>query len=94
MGLCFLEELPDVPALNENYDLIIDALFGFSFAPPVRPNFQAAMASLAKGEFTNHMDIKILVKYGQKRHKKGEIEVKLFFHVSSHELIEFYSNKS
>ena len=28
-----VKELPDVPGLNENYDLIIDALFSFSFAP-------------------------------------------------------------
>lgn len=47
MGLSFIHELPDVPGLNENYDLIIDALFGFSFAPPVRPAFEAAMSRLS-----------------------------------------------
>ena len=36
-----------MPGLNENYDLIIDALFGFSFAPPVRPAFEAAMSRLS-----------------------------------------------
>ena len=43
MGLPFLQDLPEVPELNENYDLIVDALFGFSFKPPVRPAFEAAM---------------------------------------------------
>lgn len=47
MELAFLEELPDVAGLNENYDLIIDALFGFSFQPPVRPAFESLMSRLA-----------------------------------------------
>lgn len=47
MELAFLEELPDVAGLNENYDLIIDALFGFSFQPPVRPTFETIMSRLA-----------------------------------------------
>jgi len=47
MGLPFLQDLPEVPELNENYDLIVDALFGFSFKPPVRPAFEAAMTRLS-----------------------------------------------
>ena len=47
MGLPFLESFPDATGLNENYDLVIDALFGFSFRPPVRPSFEAVMTALA-----------------------------------------------
>ena len=46
MGLHFLaSEAADLKF--DDYDLIIDALFGFSFKPPVRPAFEAVMASLA-----------------------------------------------
>ena len=34
MGLSFVNELPTTENLNENYDIIVDALFGFSFKPP------------------------------------------------------------
>ena len=34
MGLSFIEELPTTETLNGNYDIIVDALFGFSFKPP------------------------------------------------------------
>jgi len=47
MGLPFIEELPEVPDLNENYDIIVDALFGFSFKPPVRPAFEATLVKLS-----------------------------------------------
>ena len=47
MGLPFIQEIPDVLGLNENYDLIVDALFGFSFAPPVRPAFEDTMTRLS-----------------------------------------------
>ena len=43
MGLHFLSAEPE---LND-YDLIIDALFGFSFKPPVRQSFQEIMTRLA-----------------------------------------------
>ena len=46
MGLVFLDELPE--KLDESYDLVIDALFGFSFQPPVRPAFEPVMEKLAK----------------------------------------------
>ncbi|XP_063866026.1 NAD(P)H-hydrate epimerase-like [Scylla paramamosain] len=35
----FIEAMPDLSALDKEYDLIVDALFGFSFKPPVRPLF-------------------------------------------------------
>jgi len=39
-------DLPDLKVLNENYGLVVDALFGFSFKPPVRPLFAPVMSSL------------------------------------------------
>ena len=47
MGLPFIHELPEVSELDKNYDLIVDGLFGFSFAPPVRPAFEATMHSVS-----------------------------------------------
>lgn len=46
MGLHFLTKEASEVELND-YDLIIDALFGFSFKPPVRENFQEIMTRLA-----------------------------------------------
>jgi len=48
MGLSFIEELPTTETLNGNYDIIVDALFGFSFKPPVRPNFQDVMSKISE----------------------------------------------
>ena len=39
MGIPFLDRCPDVDETNKNYSLIVDALFGFSFKPPVRDTF-------------------------------------------------------
>lgn len=38
-GLKFLNDVPE----ESQHDLIVDALFGFSFKPPVRENFSAIM---------------------------------------------------
>ncbi|XP_067938443.1 NAD(P)H-hydrate epimerase-like [Watersipora subatra] len=38
-GIPFLEELP----LSADYDVVVDALFGFSFKPPVRESFLPLM---------------------------------------------------
>ena len=49
LGLPFLE--PDAvltpPALRQRYDLVVDALFGFSFKGPVRPPFDALLRQLS-----------------------------------------------
>ena len=39
MGIEFINEIPLIDELNKEYQIIIDALFGFSFKPPVRPSF-------------------------------------------------------
>ena len=48
MGLHFINELPKTSELDTNYDLLIDALFGFSFRPPVRPTFETVMSTLSE----------------------------------------------
>ena len=35
----FIDEMPSIEELDQTYHVIIDALFGFSFKPPVRPAF-------------------------------------------------------
>nr|CAG4648142.1 EOG090X0AXR [Moina brachiata]SVE93187.1 EOG090X0AXR [Moina brachiata] len=37
---------PQLEEINQNYHLIVDALFGFSFKPPVRPEFSAIMTNM------------------------------------------------
>lgn len=39
MDICSITDCPTVQSAAETYDLIVDALFGFSFKPPVRPDF-------------------------------------------------------
>lgn len=43
MNIPILETLPTENEINQNFSLIIDALFGFSFKPPVRPNFESVI---------------------------------------------------
>nr|SVE73742.1 EOG090X0AXR [Daphnia atkinsoni] len=42
----FLPSLPVQEELNEKYSLIVDALFGFSFKPPVRQEFSEIINTL------------------------------------------------
>lgn len=37
--LIFLDKCPELEEINENYGMIVDSLFGFTFKPPVRPTF-------------------------------------------------------
>ncbi|CAG9768907.1 unnamed protein product [Ceutorhynchus assimilis] len=39
MNIPILQKLPETSKIETEYGLIIDALFGFSFKPPVRPDF-------------------------------------------------------
>jgi NAD(P)H-hydrate repair Nnr-like enzyme with NAD(P)H-hydrate epimerase domain len=48
MDIEFLKESPSGETPEGNYCLIVDALFGFSFKPPVRPEFQNMMNFLKK----------------------------------------------
>nr|CDS29141.1 apolipoprotein A I binding protein [Hymenolepis microstoma] len=48
MGIAFLSYIPsDVSILESSYDLIVDALFGFGFRPPLRPEFDDVIQRIA-----------------------------------------------
>ncbi|XP_045465888.1 NAD(P)H-hydrate epimerase [Harmonia axyridis] len=49
MNIPVLDKLPDNNEL-EKYDLLVDALFGFSFKPPVRPEFVPVIEVLKKSK--------------------------------------------
>nr|CAG4641937.1 EOG090X0AXR [Eurycercus lamellatus] len=42
----FLKDCPELEEMNTNYSLVVDALFGFSFKPPVRPDFTQIIHNL------------------------------------------------
>ena len=42
----FIDEMPSIEELDQSYYVIIDALFGFSFKPPVRASFSNILSSL------------------------------------------------
>ena len=44
----FLRECPDLNEVNKKYELVVDALFGFSFKPPVRDEFKSMFRINAK----------------------------------------------
>ncbi|KAJ9573741.1 hypothetical protein L9F63_008865 [Diploptera punctata] len=48
MEIPFLTDVPSVDTLAADYSLLIDALFGFSFKPPVRPEFVPAVEAMQK----------------------------------------------
>ena len=50
MKIDFLNDIPDAKEMSNNYELIVDALFGFSFKPPVRPEFEKVMNVLGKSK--------------------------------------------
>ena len=46
-GIPFLTELPDLKVMESSFAMIVDALFGFSFKPPVRSEFISVLNQLA-----------------------------------------------
>merc|ERR1719461_2165885 len=42
----FIDEMPSIEELDQSYYVIIDALFGFSFKPPVRASFSNILSLL------------------------------------------------
>lgn len=44
----FTETMPNLEVLNSNYQLVVDALFGFSFKPPARPLFVPILETLSQ----------------------------------------------
>ncbi|XP_071542711.1 NAD(P)H-hydrate epimerase isoform X2 [Panulirus ornatus] len=47
-GLSFIDAMPDPQSLKRDYQLAVDALFGFSFKPPVRPLFAPILEVLSQ----------------------------------------------
>ena len=43
----FIDEMPSIEQLDQSYYVIIDALFGFSFKPPVRSDFLNILSLLS-----------------------------------------------
>lgn len=48
MEVPFLSFLPDSQLIADSYNLVVDALFGFSFKPPVRPEFADVLDKIKK----------------------------------------------
>jgi len=48
MDIPFIHQMPSPASLNGDFSLVVDALFGFSFRPPVRPLFQPVLDVLAQ----------------------------------------------
>lgn len=46
-GIQFAEKCPTANEINSTYNIVVDALFGFSFKPPVRPEMLPQMEALA-----------------------------------------------
>ena len=46
MGLTFVDSAPSAADIDSKYNLVVDALFGFSFKPPVRESFADVMTAL------------------------------------------------
>ena len=47
MGIEFADATPSLEALDRDYGVVVDALFGFSFKPPVRPSFADLLRALS-----------------------------------------------
>lgn len=46
MEIPFINNIPTYGEINANFDIVVDALFGFSFQPPVRPEFASVLDTL------------------------------------------------
>lgn len=47
MGVAFIDELPSADVINNTFDVVVDALFGFSFKGAPRPPFDTVLATLS-----------------------------------------------
>uniref|UniRef100_T1J3S0 NAD(P)H-hydrate epimerase n=1 Tax=Strigamia maritima TaxID=126957 RepID=T1J3S0_STRMM len=50
MDIPFLSFLPDAPLIRESFNLVVDAIFGFSFKPPVRPEFVEVLDKIKRAD--------------------------------------------
>ena len=48
MDIPFIDELPSADTINATFDVVVDALFGFSFKGTPRPPFDAVLATLTQ----------------------------------------------
>ena len=48
MGVTFIDELPLASVINTTFDVVVDALFGFSFKGAPRPPFDTVLATLSE----------------------------------------------
>ncbi|CAL8103546.1 unnamed protein product [Calicophoron daubneyi] len=49
MNIPILEKLPrEVSEIDASFNLVVDALFGFGFKPPVRPDFESILAIMCR----------------------------------------------
>ena len=48
MGVTFIDELPSADAIDGTFDVVVDALFGFSFKGAPRPPFDTVLATLGQ----------------------------------------------
>jgi len=46
MGLSFIDTAPSADVISRNYDVIVDALFGFSFQGPPRGEFATVISNI------------------------------------------------
>ena len=46
MGLSFIDSVPSSDQISQNYDAIVDALFGFSFQGPPRGEFATVIGNI------------------------------------------------
>ena len=48
MGVVFIDELPSANVIDTTFDVVVDALFGFSFKGAPRPPFDTVLATLSE----------------------------------------------
>ena len=48
MEISFMSFLPDANLVDSNFTLVVDALFGFGFKPPVRPEFVEVLQKMCR----------------------------------------------
>ena len=48
MGATFIDNLPTTDVINSTYDVVVDALFGFSFKGAPRPPFDTVLTTLCQ----------------------------------------------
>ncbi|XP_077289991.1 NAD(P)HX epimerase isoform X2 [Arctopsyche grandis] len=46
-GVEFVDKCPTADDINSTYNIVVDALFGFSFKPPIRPEMMPQMEAMA-----------------------------------------------